>query len=576
MKLIIKQYLASLRERNELDALLPDLLSQMGLNVFSKPGRGTRQDGVDVAAVGSLDGQPAKVYLFSIKAGNLTRSSWNTSGLQSLRPSLDEIRDSYIPNRLPKQHKDKPLVICLCFGGDIQEQTRTSVKGYFEQNSTEQISFEEWNGDMLAELIQTNFLNADLLPENSRPLLRKALALLDEPEASFRYFAKVLSGLLDAVTEDNSRKLTSIRQMSVCLWILFAWARDVDNLESAYLSAERTLLCAWELTRSEAGKKTKRSRNTKEAFHSILVAYFQVANDYVVEKILPNVTTLDGLSSAVRPSSSIDVNMRLFDVLGRLAIYGLWLTWNSRTAQEKAHQEEFVRRSRAVSSAIKSLISNNSVLLLPIKDDQAIDIFLAMIQLVTSSSSTTDIKVWLTEIIGRASFAYETNGPYPCIVRDYAYLLDHLQRDEAGYREQVTEGSLLYPVVALWAALLDDPQLYAMVADFKDRCLQHCNFQFWYPDEVTEANLYTNKDLHGAAFSDVPVNLPPKEFLAVLWSECDHTKHFEQLSAEKEGFWPLVLLACRHYRIPVPVQFTLSYRNDIGDDVKEPGERDDG
>lgn len=58
MKLILKQYLSSLKEREELDALLPDLLSQMGLNVFSRPGRGTRQDGVDVAAFGSIDGGP--------------------------------------------------------------------------------------------------------------------------------------------------------------------------------------------------------------------------------------------------------------------------------------------------------------------------------------------------------------------------------------------------------------------------------------------------------------------------------------------------------------------------------------
>lgn len=53
MKLIIKEYLSSLKERDELDAVLPDLLSQLGLNVYSRPARGTRQDGVDVGAVGS-------------------------------------------------------------------------------------------------------------------------------------------------------------------------------------------------------------------------------------------------------------------------------------------------------------------------------------------------------------------------------------------------------------------------------------------------------------------------------------------------------------------------------------------
>ena len=43
MKLIIQEYLASLKERGELDAILPDLLSELGLNVYSRPRRGTRQ-----------------------------------------------------------------------------------------------------------------------------------------------------------------------------------------------------------------------------------------------------------------------------------------------------------------------------------------------------------------------------------------------------------------------------------------------------------------------------------------------------------------------------------------------------
>ncbi|WP_293681380.1 hypothetical protein, partial [Thiolapillus sp.] len=45
MKLIIKQYLASLRERNELDALLPDLLSQRLFDVSYGFQYGTRRAG---------------------------------------------------------------------------------------------------------------------------------------------------------------------------------------------------------------------------------------------------------------------------------------------------------------------------------------------------------------------------------------------------------------------------------------------------------------------------------------------------------------------------------------------------
>ncbi len=100
MKLIIKEYLVSLRERGELDALLPDLLSQMGLRVFSRPGRGPREFGVDIAAAGKIEDETEKVYLLSVKSGNLGRKDWD-SGLQSLRPSLNEIIDVYIPTHLP-------------------------------------------------------------------------------------------------------------------------------------------------------------------------------------------------------------------------------------------------------------------------------------------------------------------------------------------------------------------------------------------------------------------------------------------------------------------------------------------
>ena len=195
MKLIIKEYLSSLKERGELDAVLPDLLSQLGLNVYSRPGRGTRQDGVDVGAVGSLDGGPEKVYLFSIKPGDLTRKDWDGESAQSLRPSLNEILDSYIPNRLPAEHRGKDIVICIGIGGDVQEQVRSSLTGFIAQSTKSNISFQEWNGDKLADLIPSSFLREDLLPEHAQSSLRKSLAMLDEPEVSYRHFAELIASL---------------------------------------------------------------------------------------------------------------------------------------------------------------------------------------------------------------------------------------------------------------------------------------------------------------------------------------------------------------------------------------------
>jgi hypothetical protein len=140
MKLIIKQYLSSLKERNELDVLLPDLLAMMDLNVFSKPSIGTRQYGVDVAAFGRIDSKPEKVYLFSIKGGDLGRKDWNSGREQDLQPSLNDIITTYIPTHLPSMYQNKPIEVCICFGGNLKESARLSVAQYEGTHQTKDLT----------------------------------------------------------------------------------------------------------------------------------------------------------------------------------------------------------------------------------------------------------------------------------------------------------------------------------------------------------------------------------------------------------------------------------------------------
>ncbi|MGV0820825.1 hypothetical protein [Martelella sp. AMO21009] len=118
MKLILKEYLTSLKERGDLDkALLPNLLSAMGLQVLKTPMIGTRQDGVDISAVGQLPDDDQKyLYLLCVKAGDVGRNDWDT-GPQSVRPELQEILDVYIGSKISKEHQDLPIKICLCMGG---------------------------------------------------------------------------------------------------------------------------------------------------------------------------------------------------------------------------------------------------------------------------------------------------------------------------------------------------------------------------------------------------------------------------------------------------------------------------
>ena len=116
------------------------------------------------------------------------------------------------------EHRDKEIVICICLGGEIKENISGQVEGYICQfNCGHPVTFQSWNGDKLADLIQSNFLREELLPEESRSQLRKALALLDEPEASYRYFAELIRGLGAVEGKEDKGQLTALRQMNILL-----------------------------------------------------------------------------------------------------------------------------------------------------------------------------------------------------------------------------------------------------------------------------------------------------------------------------------------------------------------------
>ena len=561
MKLIIKEYLSSLKERGELDSVLPDLLSQLGLNVYSRPGQGTRQDGVDVAAVGSLDGGPEKVYLFSIKAGDLTRGDWDGNSEQSLRPSLNEIIDAYIPNRLPAEHRGKDVVICIALGGDVREPVRPLVTGFIGENTKGNITFEEWNGDKLAAYIESSFLQEDLLPDGARSDLRKSLAMLDEPDVSYRHFAQLVQLLSKVDALNDTQRVRAIRQMSICLWILYAWARQVENLESAYRSGELTLLHAWGIFRLHADKDNKTTSDMQAALISTFTAYQQICSEFLGVNVLRYADKRHAVSSAVQGSCSLDVNLKVFDLLGRLGVDALWAFWGmQRCAEdESTAREEMPSEIRIHLEAIKALINNNPALLLPVKDEQAIDISIALMALAIDGGNRDFILSWLREMLARARFAYKAHWRYPSVLRSYTQLLEHPRLRDEDYRKHVTNGSILYPVIALWAALLQDEQLYSEVGQMQ-ALMPHCTYQFWYPDEHSEDHFYQNSDAHGATLVNPVLNTSAEAFLAQVFGECEKTRHFAELSAVKYRWWPLIIVACRHYRLPLPLHLLIGLR----------------
>lgn len=570
MKLVIREYLASLKERDELDAVLPDLLTELGFTVYSRPARGTRQYGVDVAAVGPGEDGIRRVHLFSVKSGDLDRNEWNTASPQSLRPSLDEILDHYIASRIPPEYARLPIAICLTFGGAIDEQVRAEVTGYMTRNTTPKISFEEWNGDRLAQVILDGILREELLPAPQRSHLRKAVAMVEEPDIALDHFQRLLRAVADQPGATPAGRLSQARLINICLWIMFVWAREADNVEAPYRASELALLEVWQLFKADIARTSKSGEAASLALNELAELHFTIWDALFEDKILPAAEIRHAISTAVESHAALDINLKLFDLVGRLALRGLWLVWQLSPATGPVvlandyldtlpalisdTTQATVNQIDRLIEAMMAIVSNNRALLSPIGDWQAIDIGLAFTLLACRPGAHGAIDQWAEELAKHSMFAFKTHGCYPITSRSYWDLVDHPSERSDEYRTQSTEGSILYPLLATWSAARGEQALFDEIAKFSEDALAHCTFQTWFPDADSEDNLYLNRESHGAALAGIPVTEGTRDALDFILAEAKTNKHFDQLTAVKLGHWPIVLTACRAHRLPVPPQ----------------------
>ena len=113
MRLIVKEYIAQLREKDELDILLSRIYEQKGFVADSQPKTGNRQFGVDIQMHNSKE-----LVFFVVKQGNIDRKVWS-SDANAVRQSLDEIKDVAI-NQLTASERKKKIKIRVASNGYIE------------------------------------------------------------------------------------------------------------------------------------------------------------------------------------------------------------------------------------------------------------------------------------------------------------------------------------------------------------------------------------------------------------------------------------------------------------------------
>lgn len=251
---IIKEYLQSLKEDNELDVIFTILLQTLEYEILSTPKeyKGFSQYGKDIVTVrvDPTDGIKKRFY-FELKAGDIDSQKWNMpdNGVRdTLRMTVDaDFKTTY------KDFDKLPIKVILVFNGMVSEKIRTSLNGFSQKEFIEKgIEFEEWNIYKISELLSNEIFSKYLLinDENIR-LFNRVLVNLNVGENVSNDFDSLLNNLLfkNSFTKtkgklSRSQKLI-FQSVNLIAYIIYTESKNYNNLSIAKKYLTHLMLKYW-------------------------------------------------------------------------------------------------------------------------------------------------------------------------------------------------------------------------------------------------------------------------------------------------------------------------------------------
>lgn len=549
MKLVIKDYLLQLKESKELDALLPDLLLEMNIIPISKPLKGNRQNGVDIAALKQEENGVKTLYLFVIKSGHLGRNDWDGSGPQAIRPSLDDIKDTYL-KQLHEDYKKLPKKIILVTSGDIRQDTLPSWQGYVDRNKEDNLGYDFWNGDYLATKIEELLLNERILPDEMRAHLIKTLVFLNDSDYSLSDFYKLLNKhFLNCELTDNKNKnsellLKKFRLINLILNIIYRWSQTNENIKPALIAAERSMLTCWEMLRS---KDFLNDKKLMCKLNEIYDTWFNISEEYFYI-IQPLTNIEDGLCTYANDFSLQSLN--LFEILGFISLYGLSYLYKIKPC----HNKNDITHLLLIKNTICNILKNNKGLYSPVYDNHIIEISLTLLFL-SQIEDYESIQNWIVNLATYISFSYINQSKYFPIDSESLENLILLNIKHEINKEEFFTISTLLPTLMEWSCVLNLPIAYKDLKEkFSLEIFKDCDFQIWYPDKNTENYMYKfpYETLEtGITENSLKKDMEMDDMKKRIQSIKTKVGQPEDFSSIVYNFEILSFMASRHFRIPV-------------------------
>jgi len=552
MRLLLRDYMLSLKEEGELDVLIGNLLFARGILPIAKTQKGVRQYGVDVVAKGKDTDGIEKLFIVTVKRGNITRNLWN-GGAQSVKPSLDEILDVYLETLSPSLQK-LPYKIILATNGELKQEVRINWHGYIRKESKQgKIEFEFWGNNDLADGVETHLMNEYIFKDSSKQLLQKALALIDLNEYDGRHFYQLIEEiLLEKKVKNQKEAIKRLRLLNLCQGLIFKWGVDGDNIKNAYLCSERLLIRVSDFIRENNYFKFK---NISKEFISILNKRMEIGKIYL-EKIKPICSVENALASY---SKGVDIEYALitFEQIGIIAQIGLESKFiNDHIIVDEELKKRYFKFTCECIETLKNLIQNNHSSTFVIYDEHLIDINHALL-LFYSTENFGAGKFYLEKLTQKIASTFKAKQLFPLFRRDYDKLLDIY----LGKEKLETTSSHLLIILAEWSLVFDCLQNYQLIRIIIKKFFPGINLQIWFPGKDTEDTYYKRNAIKESGNVMYGIDLPE-----------DYTKHIQRIQEEIEKFGIekdfdlafkfsiVALLSARHFRnLPFPIFWRIPF-----------------
>lgn len=562
MKLVIAEYLRTLKERDELDRLLPDLLVEMGYVPLARPQTGPREYGVDIAARGknSKTGND-ELLLLVVKQGDIGRSDWD-SGNQSIRQSINEIIDVYLKTHLDPQDQTRDIRIVVATGGELKKTVKLNWSGFVTDNESKaRIDF--WGADDIAALIEKHLLDEHIFLNEDRRDLRRALALSGDSEYDrrdlHRLFMRTLDlnnkGQLTDKPKTGKALLKALRIVNLSAQAFAHWTlRDDGDTRQGLFAVERAMLWSWH--RIQLADEKTRKDAIAGPFNMIWWGYYRFAAQYFA-RIQPHCFVENSLTRYT--SNGVESSLIAFEQIGILASIALFLGFHPVATEDEKNY--WSCNANVVADALEAWLQNNGVCSSPCLDRHSQDITLAMFALM-GMGRVKAAKEWLRKLFRNVDYAYKAKKFVPVDTDS----LDDLV-EEGGWlggqtTDRMMEMSWMLATIAGWSAILGMDEIYEVLAkntkdDYPNVCIQ-----LWHPEKDLYQHLYFQPAHFESGVTEAPIQLPPvtedyrKQMDMIRKSEFG--KVILESPATKARLIALDLIAHRHFSTPVSPVFWYS------------------